>query len=122
MSSTRNSNYQDATVFDIIATMKITISSSSSIQFTKSTAYLFDCVISCGERDPKCYGKYLRNVHHKFEVVKHGVSEQEAKDWYGSAECMKRVHELEAYGKQVFGNDHWMKWSVSYFWTTSSKD
>lgn len=103
--------------------MKTTTTSfSSSISSTKPAANLFDCIISCGELDPKCYGKYLRNDHYKFEVVKHGVSEQEAKDWYGSAECMKRVHELEDYGKQVFGSDRWMKWRVSYFWTTSSKD
>lgn len=42
--------------------------------------------------------------------------------WHGSTECMKRVHELEDLGREKFGKDHWMKWGVSYFWTTAVKD
>ena len=35
---------------------------------------------------------------------------------------MKRVYELEDLGREKFGEDHWMKWNVSYFWTTASED
>lgn len=82
---------------------------------------LFDCMITCGERDPERYGHYKESTVIR-EVVKHNVTEEEAKAWYGSTECMKRVYELEDLGREKFGKDHWMKWGVSYFWTTAAKD
>ena len=82
---------------------------------------LFDCKITCGERDPERYGHYKEGTVIR-EVVKHNVEEQEAKDWYASPECMKRVYELEDLGREKFGEDHWMKWSVSYFWTIAAED
>ena len=75
---------------------------------------LCDCVISYGELDPERHGKYKTSQR---EIVKHNVTEQEAKDWYGSIECIKRVLELEKLGREKFGEDYWMKWNVSYFWT-----
>ena len=53
-------------------------------------------------------------------MVKHNVTREEALAWHGSAECMKRVREFEDIGRKKFGEDHWMKWGVSYFWTTAS--
>ena len=50
-------------------------------------------------------------------MAKHNVTLEEAQAWHGSAECMKRVHELEAVGREKFGEDLWMKWNVSYFLT-----
>ena len=82
---------------------------------------LFDCIITCGERDPERYGHYKEGTVIR-EVVKHNVEEQEAKDWYASPECMKRVYEFEDLGREKFGEDHWMKWSVSYFWTIAAED
>ena len=82
---------------------------------------LFDCMITCGERNPEWYGHYKEGTVIQ-EVVKHNVTEEEAKAWYGSTECMKRVYELEDLGREKFGKDHWMKWSVSYFWTTAAKN
>lgn len=81
----------------------------------------FDCIIACGELDPDRYGHYKKDTVIR-EVAKHNVTEEEAKAWYNSAECMKRVHELEDLGREKFGKDYWMKWSVSYFWTTAAKD
>ena len=81
---------------------------------------LFDCVITYGELDPKWYGHY--KDRYKTEIIKHAVSQQEAQAWHGSAECMKRVQELEDLGREKFGKDYWMKWDVSYFWTTAAKD
>ena len=54
------------------------------------------------------------------EVVKHNVTQEEALAWHGSAECMKRVYELEDLGREKFGKDHWMKWNVSYFLTIAA--
>lgn len=82
---------------------------------------LFDCMITYGELDPEWYGHYKEGTIGR-EVVKHNVTQQEAQAWHGSAECMKRVQELEDLGREKFGKDHWMKWSVSYFWTTAAKD
>ena len=82
---------------------------------------LFDCMITAGELDPEWYGHYKKDTVIQ-EVVKHNVTQQEAMDWHGSAECMERVYELEDLGREKFGKDHWMKWSVSYFWTTAAKD
>ena len=79
---------------------------------------LFDCMITCGERDPERYGLYKEDTVIR-EVVKHNVTREEALAWHGSAECMKRVQELEDLGREKFGKDHWMKWGVSYFWTTA---
>ena len=75
---------------------------------------LFDCVITCGERDPERHGHYKEGTVVR-EVAKHNVTEEEAKAWYGTAECMKRVQELENLGREKFGKDHWMKWGVSYY-------
>ena len=80
---------------------------------------LYDCVISYGELDPERYGKYKNS---KIEIVKHNVTEQEAKDWYSSIERIKRVQELEKLGREKFGYDYWMKWNVSYFYTLAHKD
>lgn len=82
---------------------------------------LFDCMITYGERDLEWYGHYKEGTVIQ-EVIKHNVTEGEAKAWYGSSECMKRVYELEDLGREKFGEDHWMKWDVSYFWTTAAKD
>ena len=40
---------------------------------------LFDCIISAGERDPDHYGRYYDNEMRVIEVVKHNVTEKEAK-------------------------------------------
>ena len=82
---------------------------------------LFDCMITCGEQDPKRYGHYKEGTAIR-EVAKHNVTLEEAQAWHGSAECMKRVHELEAIGREKFGEDLWMKWNVSYFLTIAAKD
>ena len=79
---------------------------------------LFDCMITCGELDPEWYGHYKKDTVIR-EVVKHNVTQEEALAWHGSAECMKRVQEFEDIGRKKFGEDHWMKWGVSYFWTTA---
>ena len=82
---------------------------------------LFDCIITCGERDPEWYGHYKKGTVIR-EVAKHNVTQEEASAWFGSSECMKRIYELEDLGREKFGEDHWMKWNVSYFWTTASED
>ena len=82
----------------------------------------FDCIISAGERDPNRYGKYLDNEMRVLEVVKHNVTEREAKDWLVSMERLKRVLELEELGRIKFGSDYWMKYSVNYYYTTARKD
>ena len=82
---------------------------------------LFDCMITYGELDLKRYGHYKEGTVGQ-EIVKHNVTREEALAWHGSTECMKRVYELEDLGREKFGKDHWMKWSVSYFWTTAAKD
>ena len=81
----------------------------------------FDCIITCGELDPNCYGHYKKGTDIS-EVVKHNVTLEEAQAWHGSPECMKRVYELVTIGREKFGKDHWMKWGVSYFWTTAAKE
>ena len=83
---------------------------------------LFDCVISCGERDLKHYGKYLDNEHRRFEIAKHNVTEAEAKEWLNSDERMKRTQELEDYGKKIFKQDYWEKFSVSYYYTRAKSN
>jgi hypothetical protein len=82
----------------------------------------FDCIISAGERDPYRYGKYLDNEMRVKEVVKHNVTEKEAKEWLESIERLKRILELEEIGRKKFGSDYWMKYSVNYYYTTASKD
>lgn len=85
---------------------------------------LFDCMITYGELDsgdPWWYNSYKKGTYRR-EVAKHNVTEEEAKAWHGSAECMKRVHELEDLGREKFGKDYWMKWGVSYFWIIVSED
>ena len=80
---------------------------------------LFDCIITYGELDSKWHYKEGTVVQ---EVAKHNVTEEEAQAWHGSAECMKRVQELEDLGREKFGKDYRMKWDVSYFWATAAKD
>ena len=43
---------------------------------------LFDCVITCGERDPEWYGHYKKGTVIR-EVVKHNVTREEALAWHG---------------------------------------
>ena len=85
---------------------------------SKMQKELFDCMITCGELDPKWYGHYKEGTVVQ-EVAKHNVTREEALAWHGSFECMKRVQELEDLGREKFGKDYWMKWNVSYFWTTA---
>ena len=80
---------------------------------------LFDCMITCGELDPNWYGHYKEGTIIR-EVLKHNVTQEEAQAWHGSVECMKRVQEFVELGREKFGEDHWRKWSVSYFWTTAA--
>jgi hypothetical protein len=82
----------------------------------------FDCIISAGERDPDRYGKYYDNEMRVIEVVKHNVTEKEAKEWLESIERIKSVQELEEIGRIKFGPDYWMKYSVNYYYTTARKD
>ena len=82
---------------------------------------LFDCIITCGERDPNWYGNYKKGTVIQ-EVVKHNVSFEEAQEWHGSAECIKRVQELVTIAREKFGKDLWLKWDVNFFWTMASED
>lgn len=86
----------------------------------KKEDFLVDCMITYGERDLERHGHYKEGTIGR-EVVKHNVTREEALAWHGSSECMKRVHELEDLGREKFGKDHWMKWGVSYFWTTAAE-
>ena len=83
---------------------------------------LFDCVISAGELDPNWYGHYLDNEMRTHEVVKHNVTEQEAKEWWGSNECMQKVWELEDFAKATLNKERWYRYKVSYYYTRASKD
>ena len=83
---------------------------------------LFDCIISAGERDPNRYGKYYDNEMRVIEVVKHNVTEKEAKEWLTSIERLKRVLELEEIFRKKFGPDYWMTHTVNYYYTTANKD
>ena len=80
---------------------------------------LFDCIITYGELDPKWPCHYKEGAFIQ-EVVKHNATEEEATAWHGSAECMKRVHELEDLGREKFGKDYHKRWHVSYYWTNAS--
>lgn len=82
----------------------------------------YACIITAGELDPNWYGHYLKNDLYHVEVVKNNITMAEAQEWHGSPECMKRVRELEQIGEEKFGEDYWMKYSVSYFFTTAMKD
>lgn len=82
----------------------------------------YACIINAGERDPERYGHYLKNDLRRVEVVKNNITKEEVDEWLGSQECMKRVHELEQIGREKFGKDHWMKYSVNYFFTSALKD
>ena len=81
----------------------------------------YDCITTCGELAPTCYGHYKEGTVTK-EVVKHNVTQEEASEWHGSPECIKRVHELVALGREKFGKDLWLKWDVNFFWTMASED
>ena len=82
----------------------------------------FDCIISAGEIDPNHYGKYLDNELRVQEVVKHNVTQEEVDEWFGSIERIKRIRELERIGREKFGRDYWMKYSVNYYYTLAHKD
>ena len=82
---------------------------------------LFDCMITYGELDPERYGRYKEGAVVR-ETARRNVTMEEAMAWRGSPECMKRVQELERLGREKFGADYWMKWDVSYFWTTATED
>ena len=82
---------------------------------------LFDCMITCGERDPNCYGHYKKGTDIS-EVVKHNVSLEEAQEWHGSAECIKRVQELVTIAREKFGEDLWLKWDVNFLLTIAAKE
>ena len=83
---------------------------------------LFDCVISAGELDPNWYGHYLDNEMYTHEVVKHNVTEREAREWWGSPECMEKVWQIEDNAKAVLPKERWYRYKVSYYYTRASKD
>jgi hypothetical protein len=78
---------------------------------------LFDCIISAGEIDPNHYGKFLDNEMRVQEVVKHNVTGEEAQEWLKSRERLERVFELDRIGREKFGRDSWMKYSVNSYFT-----
>ena len=84
--------------------------------------YLVDCMIMAGELDPNWYGHFLDNELHVVEVAKHNVPYSEFQNWLGSPEMWKRVRELESIGREKFGPDYHMKYSVCYFCTSPHKD
>ena len=84
--------------------------------------FMVDCVITAGELDPNWYGHYIDNELKVVEIVKHNVPYSEFLNWSESEECWKRIKELEQIGKDKFGEDYWMKYSVCHFCTTPSKD
>ena len=84
--------------------------------------FLVDCVIVAGELDPNWYGHYLDNDLYVTEIVQHTVPYSEFLKWSGSSECMKRIRDLEDVGRERFGDDHWMRYSVCHFCTSPSKD
>ena len=84
--------------------------------------FRYACVITAGELDPNWYVHYLKNDLYHIEVVKNNVTREEVDKWLGSLECLKRVRELEQIGREKFGEDYWMKYSVSYFCTSAMKD
>ena len=83
---------------------------------------LFDCVISAGELDPNWYGHYLDNEMYTHEIVKHNVTEQEAKEWWRSYECMEKVYETETKAKKKLDKERWNRFKVSYYYTKASND
>jgi hypothetical protein len=83
---------------------------------------LFDCVISAGELDPNWYGHYLDNEMYTHEIVKHNVTEQEAKEWWSSNERMQKVRELENNAKEKLSEERWYRYKVSYYYTKASND
>ena len=56
------------------------------------------------------------------EVVKHNVTGEEAQEWLKSRERLERVFELERIGREKFGCDSWMKYSVNSYFTRAHKD
>ena len=84
--------------------------------------FRYACIITAGELDPNWYGHYLKNDLHHVEVVKNNVTMAEAQKWHGSLECLKRVREIEQIGREKFGKDYWMKYSVSSYCTAAMKD
>ena len=84
--------------------------------------FLVDCMITAGELDPNWYGHFLDNELRVVEVAKHNVPYSEFQNWVGSPEMWKRVRELENIGREKFGPDYYMKYSVCYFCTSPHKD
>ena len=84
--------------------------------------FLVDCMITAGEFDPNWYGHFLDNELRVVEVAKHNVPYSEFQNWVGSPEMWKRVRELENIGREKFGPDYYMKYSVCYFCTSPHKD
>ena len=82
----------------------------------------FDCMITAGQIDHKRYGHFVENDLRVCEVAKHNVTLQEAQAWLNSPECWKRICELEDFGREKFGKEHWMEWEVCHFFTMASKD
>lgn len=83
--------------------------------------FLVDCVITAGELDPNWYGHYLDNELRVVEIVKHNVPYSEFLKWSESEECWKRIKELEQIGRDKFGDDCWVKYSVCHCCTSASK-
>ena len=83
---------------------------------------LYDCMITAGQLDHDHYGRFLDNDLKVVEVAKHNVTQGEVDAWLGSAECLRRVRELELFGREKFGKDYWMEWEVCYFYTTAHPD
>ena len=82
----------------------------------------YACIIQAGELEPDGH-RFVMNDLYNVEVVKNNVTRQEADEWLGSPECMKRVRELEQIGEEKFGKDYWqLKYGVYYFCTSAMKD
>ena len=80
-----------------------------------------DIMITAGELDESGH-RYLDNDMRVVEVVKHNVPYSEFREWCGSAEWKARIQELQRIGEDRFGQDHWLKYDISYFCTTPHKD
>ena len=89
-------------------------------QMETNDDFMVNCVISAGELDPKWRGHYLNNELRVFEIVKHNVPYSEFLNWSRSEECWKRIKELEQIGRDKFGEDYCVRYSVCHFCTTPS--
>ena len=91
-------------------------------QMETNKDFMVDCVITAGELDPNRRGHYIDNELRVLEIVKHTVPYSEFLNWSVSEECWKRIKELEQIGRDKFGEDYWIKYSVCHFCTLTSKD